>query len=88
MSKTKKKDIIASFRNFSIPLSWKSYKYILTKEYEFEMENKRGSCRVFIRENERFTADEPHGKGDKFVSKEDRKKAIRALVRLCVFDEY
>ena len=51
------------------------------------MENKRGSCRVFIRENERFTADEPHGKGDKFVSKEDRKKAIRALVRLCVFGE-
>lgn len=88
MSKTKKKDIIANFRNFSIPLSWKSYKYILTTEYAFDMENKRGSCRVFIRENERFTADEPHGKGDKFVSKEDRKKAIRALVRIGVFDEY
>ena len=88
MSKTKKEAIIANFRNFSIPLPWKSYVYILTKEYEFEMENKRGSCRAFIRENERFIADEPHGKGDKFVSKEDRKKAIRALMRLGVFDEY
>ena len=88
MSKTKKKSIIANFRNFSIPLSWKSYKYILTKEYGFEMENKRGSCRAFIKGNERFIADEPHGKGDKFVSKEDRKKAIRALIRLDELDEY
>lgn len=52
------------------------------------MENKRGSCRAFIREDERFIADEPHGKGDKFVSKEDRKKAIRALIRLGELDEY
>jgi len=81
-SNAKKEFFINNFSNLSIPIPWKYYVYILINKYGFEMENKKGSCRAFIRENERFIADEPHGKGDKVVSKEDRKKAIRALIRL------
>ena len=88
VKKKKKINILANFRNFAIPLEWKSYVYILTTEYAFDIENKRGSCRVFVRGSERFTADEPHGKGDKNVSKEDRKKAIRALIRIGAISEY
>lgn len=87
-SNVKKEFFTNNFKNLSIPIPWKYYIFILTKRYGFEMENKKGSCRAFIRENERFIADEPHGKGDKVVSKEDRKKAIRALIRLGAFEEY
>jgi hypothetical protein len=52
------------------------------------MYKKNGSSRVFVKDNERFNADEPHGR-ESYVSKEDRKKAIRALIRLgdIVIDE-
>ena len=73
-----------SFRDWSVRMPWKAFVDVLTKCYGFDMINKRGSSRVFVREDERFTADEPHGR-EKFVSKEDRKKAIRALTRLGEF---
>jgi hypothetical protein len=73
-----------NFTNFSILLPWKEFEDILTKTYSFEMVKKKGSGRVFVREDERFNADEPHGR-EPFVSKLDRKKAINALVRLGEF---
>ena len=49
----------------------------------------KSSARAFTRGNETFTAYEPHGKkrGNKNVRKDDRSKAIRALLRLGVFTE-
>jgi len=51
------------------------------------MESKSGSVRVFIREDERFTVHEPHGKREKIVSKQARKNAINALIRLGLLGE-
>lgn len=82
MGRSKKKLNVDRFPDFTVPLDWKAYVEVLTSEYRFEMITKSGSVRVFIRDAERFTADQPHGKGDLVVSKEDRKKAIRALIRL------
>ena len=73
-----------SFRDFSVLMPWKAFVDVLMKCYGFDMIPKRGSGRVFVREGERFTADEPHGR-EKIVSKEDRKKAVRALIRLGEF---
>ena len=51
------------------------------------MQSKRGSIRVFIREDQRFTVHEPHGKGDPFVSKQARKRAIEVLDALDLLDK-
>lgn len=70
-----------SFRDFSVLLPWKYFVEILTKIYKFDMENRSGSSRIFVKDDERFSAHEPHGR-EPYVSLEDRKKAIRALIRL------
>lgn len=70
-----------NFYDLSVKIPWKYYVAVL-KELGFEMGNKRGSARFFVKSGVRFTADEPHGKGDPFVYKCDREKAIAALERL------
>jgi len=70
-----------NFTKYEVLLPWKYFVDVLTKIYEFDMKNKSGSCRVFVRDDERFTADEPHNR-ESFVSKQDRQKAINALIRL------
>jgi hypothetical protein len=46
------------------------------------MIEKPGSIRLFIKDEIRFTAHEPHGKGDDFVHKADRTRAIREIGKL------
>jgi hypothetical protein len=74
-----KKDLkyyVDNFDNYSERLPWKKFIDVLTKHYGFEMENGDGSARLFILGQIRFSAHEPHGR-EKFVSKYDRKKAIK-----------
>jgi hypothetical protein len=67
---------VANFSNFSERLPWSFFVKVLTKYYGFEMKNApRGSARLFIKGNIRFSAHEPHGR-EKYVSKPDRKRAI------------
>lgn len=66
------------FENLSIKIPWDCFVYIMTKILNFEMINKGGSRRLFVNGEIRFTADEPHGKGDDYIYKDDRKRAIRA----------
>ena len=71
-----------NIENFSIKIPWDCFVYILINFLGFEMERKRGSTRLFINGEIRFTADEPHGKGDDFIYRDDRRRAIRAIQRL------
>jgi len=71
-----------NFENYSIKIRWKYFEYVLINFYGFEELNKGGSTRLFIRGEVRFTADEPHGREDPFVFKDDRKRAIQAIRRL------
>lgn len=90
MTGRKKRDCYRrDFGKLSVKVPWSYFKDILIKDFGFEMENKSGSRRVFVRGDVRFTADEPHGsrRGDFFVSKADRKRAIRALGALGLIDE-
>ena len=90
MAGRKKKDCYRrDFGKLSVKVPWSCFKDILIKDFGFKMENKSGSERVFVREDVRFTAYEPHGsrRGDSFVSKADRKRAIRALGALGLIDE-
>ncbi len=59
----------------------------MIKNFGFEMESKRGSVRVFVREDQRFTVHKPHGKGNPFVSKWARKRAIEVLDALGLLDK-
>lgn len=70
------------FKELSVRIPWKEWIYILKNYYGFEMIAKRGSTRLFVKGEVRFTADEPHGRGDDFVSKADRKRAIREIEKL------
>jgi len=70
------------FKNFSVKIPWDCFVYILINFLGFEMVKKRGSKRLFIKENIRFTVDEPHGRGDKYVDKFGRKRAIIQIERL------
>ncbi len=88
MAKKKKREFYRkNFTNLSIKIPWRYFKDILIKDFGFEMQSKRGSIRVFIREDQRFTVHEPHGKGDPFVSKQARKRAIEVLDALDLLDE-
>lgn len=90
MTKGKRKRYIENFTNFNILIPWDDFVYLITRHFGFEMDEKTGSSsRAFTRENETFTAYEPHGKrrGNKNVSKADRRKAIRALKRLGLIEE-
>jgi len=78
----KKRDIDyyrENIRNFSIKIPWDVFVKILTSYYGCEMESKPGSKRVFIKDEIRVTAHEPHGR-EKFVSKQDRKRVITYLI--------
>jgi len=70
------------FENFSVKIPWDCFVYILTKFLNFEMFMKKGSKRLFVRESIRFTADKPHDKGDKYVFKSDRTRAIIEIKKL------
>jgi len=76
-----------NFANLSVKIPWKEFVNILIKDFDFEMEPKSGSARVFVKEDIRFSAHEPHGKGDLIVSKWDRKRAKEALITLGLLDE-
>jgi hypothetical protein len=76
-----KKDLkfyVENFANYSELLPWKFFVKVLTNHYGFEYVNHKGSVRLFIKGNIRFTAHEPHGR-EKIVSKIDRMKAIRFI---------
>jgi hypothetical protein len=78
----KKRDIdfyIKNIRNFGVRIPWDIFVKILTTHYGCEMESKPGSKRVFIKDEIRVTADEPHGR-ERFVSKQDRKRVITYLI--------
>lgn len=88
--KAHRKRYIESFDDYTIPIPWDDYEYILTSHFKFEMDKKTGSsARSFTRENETFTARKPHGKGrkEKNVHISDRKKAVSALRRLGLLPE-
>ncbi|HEC68501.1 MAG TPA: hypothetical protein ENI35_06840 [Candidatus Desulfofervidus auxilii] len=88
MAKKKKREFYRkNFADLSIKIPWKYFKDILIKNFGFEMESKRGSVRVFVREDQRFTVHKPHGKGDSFVSKWARKRAIEVLDALGLLDK-
>ena len=72
-----------NFGNFSIPIPWDCYVAVLERCYGFEMSNSPGggSARIFVCEEIRFIAHEPHGRDD-MVSKWDRKRAIEAIERM------
>jgi len=67
------------FENFSVNIPWDCFVYIMTRFLGFEMVNKGGSRRAFVNGEIRFIADEPHERGDDYIHKADRKKAIRAM---------
>ncbi len=69
-----------NFSNFSERLPWDSFVAVLL-DYGFEMVNKPGSARLFVKGEIRFTAHEPHGR-ESFVSKWDRQRACGALERM------
>jgi len=88
MAKKKKREFYRkNFADLSIKIPWKYFKDILIKNFGFEMESKRGSVRVFVREDQRFTVHKPHWKGDPFVSKWARKRAIEVLDALGLLDK-
>lgn len=83
VTKKKKREFyLKNFADLSIKIPWKYFINILIKYFGAEIENKPGSVRVIIIEDERFVVHEPHGKGDPIVSYLDRKKAIKALTAL------
>jgi len=88
MAKKKKREFYRkNFADLSIKIPWKYFKDILIKNFGFEMESKRGSVRVFVREDQSFAVHKPHGKGDPFVSKWARKRAIEVLDALGLLDK-
>lgn len=88
MAKKKKREFyLKHFADWTIPIPWKYFRDILTKDFGFIMEKKRGSKRVFVRDDQLFAVDKPHGKGDPVVSKWDRKRAISALDALGLLNE-
>ena len=70
---------LEEFENFSVKIPWDCFVYILTIFFGFEMKSKSGSKRAFTNGTIVFTADEPHSKGDDYIYKYDRQRAIRAL---------
>lgn len=69
-----------NFSDFTERLPWDSFVAVLL-DYGFEMVNKPGSARLFVKGEIRFNAHEPH-KREPFVSKWDRKRACDALERM------
>lgn len=86
MSKKKRRYYHENFKNLSVKIPWDDWIYILQNCYGFEMIKRSGSERLFIKDKIRFTAHEPHGKGDDFVHKADRKRAIREIEKLEIKD--
>jgi hypothetical protein len=71
------------FKELSVKIPWRYYKYVFTKYYHFEMYGDTGSAaRLFINGDIRFNAHEPHGSEQEFVYKTCRKNAIRAIEML------
>jgi len=70
------------FSNFREKIPWDCFVYIMTKILGFEMVKKRGSRRLFVKGEIRFNVDEPHGKGDDYIHKSDRMRALNAIKML------
>ena len=70
---------LGEFENFHVNLPWDCFVYILTKLLGLEMKEKPGSVRAFTNGQITFTAHKPHNKGDRYVHREDRRRAIVAL---------
>jgi len=78
----KRKDIdyyIQNFKNYNVRIPWDIFVKILVSHYGCEMESKRGAARVFIKDDLRVNAHEPH-KREKYVSKSDRQRVIKYLI--------
>lgn len=85
ISRRKAKYYYENIKKLSVRIPWNYFCYVLKRYYDFEMIGSgktSGSKRVFINGEIRFTVDEPHAQGDKFVHKVDRKNAIRAIEKL------
>ncbi len=78
---------LENFEDFSIKIPWDCFVYILTNFLDFEVINKSGSKRLFVNGIIRFSADETHNKGDSYVFKYDRIRAIGELKKMGVFEE-
>lgn len=80
--KGQKKDLdyyIQNFTNYNVRIPWNIFVKILVSYYGCEMESKPGVARLFIKDEARVTAHEPHGR-EKFVSKKDRERVVRHLI--------
>jgi len=73
---------LENFEKFSIKIPWDCFKYILINFLGFEMFKKSGSVRLFMKGEIKFTAHKPHGKGDDYISKYDRQRAICEIKKL------
>ena len=78
-----------NLRDFSVKIPWRYFKYLLRRAYGFEMfpaGKTSGSKRLFHNGDVKFTAKEPHGKGDDYVDKTSRLNAIKAIERIELFE--
>ena len=72
---------IENFRNYNEKLPWNICTKILIGHYGCEIVKRPGSARIFIKDEIRVTAHEPHGR-EKFVSKKDRERIIKYLINI------
>ncbi len=75
-----------NFKRLGVPIPWRYYTYILTREYGFEMSSGSGAQVAFTRGEIRFIAHRPHGR-DMIVDMTSRKNAIREISKLEASDE-
>jgi hypothetical protein len=79
-----------NLKNLAVPIPWDDFIYILIHDFNADVdESTASSARTITIGQETFTVYRPHGKGrkEKFVHVSDRKKAIRALIRLNLLSE-
>jgi hypothetical protein len=79
--RSKKAELVQNIKNLGYNYLWDDFVWVLTNHFGFELGNKRGSERAFRSGAVIFIAHEPH-KANIFVTKESRKRAIRALKQL------
>lgn len=79
--RSKRAELVQNIKNLGYNYLWDDFAWVFTNHFGFELGTKRGSERAFRRGTIIFTAHEPH-KANIFVTRESRKRAIRALERL------
>jgi hypothetical protein len=80
-NRSKRAALVQNIKNLGHKYLWNEFEWVLTNHFGFELGKKRGSERAFRKGMIIFTAHEPH-RANEFVTKESRKRAIRALERL------